>query len=677
MGVPFKAPASTFKPVNAPAPANVPDHARTEKRQRQVLALAFSASVLAFPGVADAAEPSRPRLIETSPEPADAPKPPPSTTPTITKANDNKDAEKPSASGYAPASAVIPERRDEVFSDTWWGKTRPVFELHGYFRTRFEFWSNFSLSRHENAGSDPHNLFPNPVDHSYTDTTGQVRNVGLCVTPTSTACSNSVAQFTNMRFRMAPELHISDNLRILSQVDALDNVIFGSTPDSLAVKPSATGYTQAGLNAYAPLAVFSTTQGPPTSGVNSFADSIAVKRVWAEYQTPLGQLRFGRMPNHWGLGMVANAGDGLDSDWQSTVDRIMFLSGVKSLDLYFGAMWDYPASGITSQNAYSIYGGQPYLRANSVSVDQWGLIVAKRTDPELQRLKLAQGNVVINGGVYATYRRQALDVANGTNSLSGSFDPTKGTNAGLEYREGKILTPDLWLQVLWNKMRFEAEFAAIYGEIGGADTHYKDAVNPLAIRQFGLATQSEAHWMDDKLRFGFGFGWASGDPWQKSLVPTSNGYEQRLGAGALSTFSFHPDYRIDLIFHRNIMTRVQGSYYFRPSVDYDIVRNANGQRFGIGGAAIWTRASEFLQTPGHKRDLGLEFNAQVYFQSRDGSLNDDPNKVGGFFAMLQGGFFLPLGGLNYLPGEQSAISEAKAWEMGPAGALRIFMGVAY
>jgi uncharacterized protein (TIGR04551 family) len=639
----------------------------------RTLPFAFaSCAAIAFPAVAQADEPTRPKLVEA---PAAATEPAPPLTVTPVKADEAKPTDKSSGSGYTLPTSIVPERSDEVYSDTWWGKTRPVFELHGYFRTRFELWNNFALSRHENAGADPHNLFPNPIDHSYTDSTGTPRNVNLCTGSASPACSNKMLQFTNMRFRMAPELHVSDNLRILSQVDALDNVVFGSTPDSVGVRPSATGYAQSGLNAYAPLAVFSTTQGPPTSGVNALGDSIAVKRVWAEYQTPLGQLRFGRMPNHWGLGMLANAGDGLDSDWQSTVDRIMFISGVKSLDLYFGAMWDYPASGITSQTAYSIYGGQPYLRANSVSVDQWGLLVAKRTDPEVQRLRLAQGNLVVNGGVYATYRQQNLDVAAGSTPLSGTFGVTSGKDNGLESRGAKVFTPDVWLQVLWNKVRFEAEFAAMYGELGSSP--YKDAVNPLAIRQFGLATQTEYRAFDDKLRVQFGFGWASGDPWQKSLVPTSAGYEQRLGAGALSTFSFHPDYRIDLIFHRNIMSRVQGSYYFRPSVDYDIVRNANGQRFGIGSAIIWTRASDFLQTPGHKRDLGVEVDAQVYFQSRDGSLNDDPNKVGGFFAMLQSGLFFPLGGLSYLPGEQTAIADTKAWEMGPAFALRVLMGVAY
>ncbi len=621
--------------------------------------------------VQDAVPPKRPAVIErVEPEPM-----------TITPAGKDRTPTTPESKPSAPPpdsmpGSALPQRKDEVFSDVWWGRTRPVVELHGYFRTRWELWNNFALSRHENAGSDPHNLWPNPIDHSYVDSSGTPRNVDLC--PPGGAppqCSNKLLQFTNMRFRISPEIHISDNLRILTQVDALDNLIFGSTPDSLGVAPGAGGYLRGGYNGYSPLAVFSNTQGPPTSGVNSLSDSIAVKRVWAEYQTPLGQLRFGRMPNHWGLGMFANAGDTIDSDWQSTVDRIMFVTGVKSLDLYFAAMWDYPASGITSQNAYSVYGGQPYVRANSVSVDQWGLILARKLDVEEQRLRLARGQVVVNGGLYTTYRQQNLDVASTETPLSSSFTNTTN-NRGLEYRGAKAIIPDLWLQILWNKLRFEAEFATVYGEI--ANSPYKqDVNNPLPVRQSGLATQTEFRAIEDKLRVNFGFGWASGDPWTGSIAPSSSGLDPRLGPGPLSTFRFHPDYRIDLIFHRNIMSRVQGSYYFRPSVDYDFVRNANGQRFGIGGAIIWTRASEYLQTPGHKRDLGLEGDIQLYFQSRDGSLNDDPNKVGGFFSALQMGLFFPLGGLDYLPGQTTSINDTKAWELGPAFALRLLLGVAY
>ena len=89
---------------------------------------------------------------------------------------------------------------------------------------------------------------------------------------------------------------------------------------------------------------------PPTAGLNSYKDSIRVKRVWAEYMTPVGQLRFGRMPSHWGLGILANSGDGQDDDYQSTVDRIMFVTGIKSLDLYFAGAWDFPNEGPTSES---------------------------------------------------------------------------------------------------------------------------------------------------------------------------------------------------------------------------------------------------------------------------------------------------------------------------------------
>jgi hypothetical protein len=102
-----------------------------------------------------------------------------------------------------------------------------------------------------------------------------------------------------------------------------------------------TGYQPVQYNGYAPvnyapIGFHSTTQGPPTAGVNGWTNSINVNRVWGEYMTPVGQIRFGRMPHQWGLGIVANAGDGIDSDYQSTIDRIMFVTGIKSMDLYFG-----------------------------------------------------------------------------------------------------------------------------------------------------------------------------------------------------------------------------------------------------------------------------------------------------------------------------------------------------
>jgi len=602
-----------------------------------------------------------------------------------------------------PTDGSIGASPEDVYSEDWWGKARPVFVLHGYFRTRGELYHNFSLGRSDLGGisgiSNNEHLWPQPADNTYATTkSGTQQTVALCGTNGSFAggnCNDKTESSANLRFRVEPEIHISDNLRIISQLDLLDNLVLGSTPDSSAAQPgttsltsnnkSTTGYVSAGYNGWAPASAFSTTQGSPTAGINSYTNAVNVNRVWGEYMTPFGQLRFGRMPNQWGLGMVDNAGDGIDSDYQSTVDRMMFVSGYKPWDVYFGADWDYIASGPTDANAYTVYGGQPTNICNLCNVSQWGLFAVHKTAPEVQRSRLAHHKFVLNGGVYATYREQYLDINNGVAELEYAQSTTTASN-NLVRRDFYVFTPDFWVQALYDKFRFEAEVASNWGSVGQT-TSGTTNTNGINIRQFGVLTESEFRAMEDKLHINFGFGWASGDPWVQGLNPGSTntyGQQQELnstaanpGGGPISTFSFNPDYRIDLIFFRNILTRVTGAYYFRPSVDYDFLKNANGQKFGGGAAIIWSRASEFEQAPGHVRDLGVEMDLQVYYQAKDGSLNDDPTKLGGFYSMLQYGAFFPLGGLNYLPGEQQLGNASANFGTSVAQTVRLFLGIAY
>jgi uncharacterized protein (TIGR04551 family) len=381
------------------------------------------------------------------------------------------------------------------------------------------------------------------------------------------------------------------------------------------------------------------------------------------------------MPAHWGLGMLLNSGDQLDQEWQTNLDRIMFVSGIKSLDLYFGGAWDFMSTGRTSGSAYDIYGGQPYNVSNLSNVDQWSAFIAKRTNPELQRLKLSRGDAVINGGIYASYRRQLIDVIAGQNPIT--VDTTAGDN-GYVRRGYESLTPDVWVQLLWNKLRIEAEAASVWGSMQNSTIQPLSSTNvndPLKLRMFGVATQTEFRAVEDKLRIMFGGGWASGDGNVEGLVPGDN-LQARRGGGAMSTFRFHPAYNIDLILFRRLLNRIQGAYYFRPSVEYDFIRNPNGQKFGGGAAIIWSRASEFVQTPGNKRDLGVELDAQLYYQAKDGSLNDDPNKMGGFYAALQYGVLFPMGGLQYLPREQDPAKNA-SWDLSTAQTVRLILGVLF
>ncbi len=586
-------------------------------------------------------------------------------------------------------------RPSDVFAEDWWSQARPSLEIHGLFRVRAELFHHFALGRRDPFATS---LWPQPPDNAYNPTAGEVQTVRLCGDdPTApTPCENNTQAGANMRFRLNPELHISDNLRVLSQIDILDNLVLGSSPEGGWNTPSggtASGYTVGARGGYAPLGALATTAWAPVAGQTNITDSIVVKRAWGEYVTPVGLLRFGRMPNQWGLGMLNNEGNGYDSDWQSTVDRIMFVTGIKKYDLYFAGAWDLISEGPTSASQREQQ-GQPYDLGQLDDVSQYVFMAARRRDPELARLDLAKGLPVINGGLYFAYRNQVLanDTTDPSTSATFGQAPTD-IRVGYARRGAQFFTPDLWFQFLYKKFRFEAEAAMVYGTIDNLETAGGTTVeqNPLdptdtgwTVQSFGVAGQSEFRALDDKLRLDLGFGWASGDPDVAGLAPPRNGVERQLtGNRTYSTFRFHQDYRIDLILWRNILSRVQGAYYFRPAVQYDFARDPNGQRLGGSAAIIWSRASEFIQAPGNARDLGIELDFSLYFQAKDGTLNDRPDQMGGFYTMLQYGVLFPLAGLNYLPGEATRYQTdpvnrgAPALDTQTAQTLRWYLGIMF
>ena len=179
----------------------------------------------------------------------------------------------------APAPAPTTDRTTDVsiganpkdvYAEDWWVHSRPIFEMHGYLRVRAELFHGFALGRLDNPNVA---LWPQPADNSYTDLSGDAAPGHLSAATRHIApCDDKTQAGANMRFRINPELHISDNLRILSQIDMLDNLVLGSTPGGFANQPAADdgGYTPTPGSPYVPLGSLATTTAPPTTGINSF-----------------------------------------------------------------------------------------------------------------------------------------------------------------------------------------------------------------------------------------------------------------------------------------------------------------------------------------------------------------------------------------------------------------------
>lgn len=583
---------------------------------------------------------------------------------------------------------------DRIFAEDWWTHTRPALEIHGYFRTRADLFSQFSLGRIDPPGSA---MWPRPLDDYYQDVSGSTHGAEACtpqeagtgsstdVADANRGCSNSTQAGANLRFRVEPTIIISDNLRIRSQIDFLDNLVMGSTAQGYSNYPDIGGYAVGQRSGYYPVSGESWTQNPPVSGVNSLSDSVHVKRAWAEYETPVGQVRFGRMPDHFGLGLLHNAGDDIDGDQQSTVDRIMVSTGLPSIGLHGALAWDFPYEGATSQ-AFVQEGKPAYDLAQFDDVSALNLMLFRRVDPQLERRILARDGVVISGGLYLTYAFQRIaNDRSGPSSTcangAAALDCQPGESAGGYVRRGMdIWTPDLYAEVKYKKFRFGTEVVTRQGTYQSvsvlSSTSGPQADANMRVNQWGFAAEASQLFIEDRLKIGLNIGYASGDADVDGLVPGLNGMQPQNGDNTISTFRFHPGYRVDMILNRHILSRVQGSYYIKPTVQYDFFREANGMRLGGRAEAIWTRASQFMQTPGHQPDLGIELNATAYYQAKDGSLNDDPSKLGGFFAMIQYGVLFPMGGLGYLSNETTATG-ASMPGLQTAQNVRLFLGVAY
>ncbi len=116
--------------------------------------------------------------------------------------------------------------------------------------------------------------------------------------------------FLTHKLRLQPQLNFEDRAKFFMMIDALDGVYWGDNASQastalFAADPSATSYEGGEIV------------------------PIQLKRVWMDFKIPLGVLRIGRQGSNWGMGALANEGNGFDdtfgeNKYGSTYDRAIF-----------------------------------------------------------------------------------------------------------------------------------------------------------------------------------------------------------------------------------------------------------------------------------------------------------------------------------------------------------------
>lgn len=478
-------------------------------------------------------------------------------------------------------------------AEEWTERALDILELHGYFRMRPELYHKFSIRSDDALYDRPEIEKVTPENSLGAD----CRDKG-----SRASCSNNTLAGANLRFRLEPTLNISEEVRIKAQIDFLDNVMLGSTPrywqnwGSGETSSIDTGRIQ-GFN-----------MAPPSSD-----QAVVIRRAWGEVMTPLGQLRFGRMGDHWGLGMLHNAGNGLNQDYGDTVDRIMFAAKIN--DWLIAPAWDFPNEGVSASDA----SGRPFDVSQLDDAYQLVGIVAYKHDKEDQLAMIKRGDWVINTGLHFTYRWQVLSFEENLEDTALGEGETPSNR--FYRRDMWAIIPDFWFQFLRGTFHLELEAAFIYGEVGNPirDEDNIDNVDALTLIQYGGVVQADYGLLSDQLRIGLEFGIASGDKDVEGLRAPAT-FDQKNGEknSKFTAFSFNPAYNTDLILYHHILGSVSQSYYFNAWMRYDFLKSAMGRKLGLQVDVIYSRAVFEKSTINNGAvNLGVELNAQAMYVSED------------------------------------------------------------
>ncbi|MDZ4696155.1 MAG: TIGR04551 family protein [Deltaproteobacteria bacterium] len=534
-----------------------------------------------------------------------------------------------------------------------------IIELNGLFRFRSQFYRQLDMGQgyvNDQDATDGTPPFPTALD------------CGIHLGP----CKENYLADANLRLRLEPTINITEQVRVRSQIDVLDNLVLGSTPDTLVRIDRLDGSNN--LSVHDSL---SNTQNPPEVGANGYVSSVRAKRAWGEVDTEFGTLMFGRMPWHWGRGMFFNAGQCLDCDGGTTVDRLMVMTQIYGHRLNLG--WDFGAGG-RNWNQTDIglrdLNGPPLDLSQNDDTMQWVGSIAKTDDPEHFRTQAAMGELAVNYGFQLVYRKlgaalypmdDAQPMGEGSalsrDDLAGN--PTYFTNVN-----AKVFIPDVWFKLGWRALTVEFEAAAVLGEIGNGRTLTEDNANrALSLRQAGWVLASDLALFKDTFFVGFETGGATGDQAENNTTYLNHRWKtvkQPAGDSTIADFKFSPEYHVDQILFRRLYGTVSNAIYMKPQLAYWLSL-AETRQVGFVASAIYSMAMESVSTPGNATSYGVEMNLGVTYR----------NPADGFYAGVTWAVLWPFDALDR-PGNAAGDG---LWDRNEnalnAQTLRLFLGIQF
>lgn len=311
--------------------------------------------------------------------------------------------------------------------------------------------------------------------------------------------------FFQTRFRIKPEISPTEGMKIMMQIDILDDVIWGAKAAKgelvqLSDFPSVYGRTPGEVICPTYANGFNILECRETGILRL----ISLKKAWAEADILfLGRLFLGRMPSNFGMGILENDGEGEpelgDTHFGDTRDRIMFATKPLGIDSPF--MFAFGFDKIAEN----------YLEEQP-DVHQW--FIAPYWKDE------AKG---IEAGVFGAVRY----------------------NMGDERTE--IYIADLFSEVKkWRNFNFAVEKVIFGGRTKALSKILQAQGLPPSLDIFAINTAGKVMYRYDPWGFQIDIGYASGE-------------RGGLKDGKLNSIPFDPDFNVGLLMFEEVVARQTAS----------------------------------------------------------------------------------------------------------------------
>ncbi|MGI6393547.1 MAG: hypothetical protein ACOX2F_02255 [bacterium] len=413
------------------------------------------------------------------------------------------------------------------------GKPLKYFELYGYFAIANKFTYNMSLN-----GNNPYFMQKNSIHGTTFDNDA---NKQVLKDPSK----EKIVNWAWLKLHLEPVINVAETLEIHTKMSVFGNTVLGA--DNYEADTQRNGILR--------------------DAQLSNSAHIVFEGLWGAVDTPIGKLEAGRMPFHWGLGILYNDGNKLNHQSPgSYLDRIQLTIPVAGFKII-------PAFDIASTGLLDKY--HDYFIDSSQKDDGFNvsaMFTMTEDDPKILENKLLNDKTAIEFGAMFMFSWKNKGTGEWKEDI-GVVDPLgdKYFNAGKKYaftnQKARLWKIGGWFNLHHKYFSLKTELAFLTGSIGKMLLDDDKTEKSVKTEMVGVAIEAEYKPLPKKFHLSLFTGLASpddaegvqADPWD---TPGNSVKNSVVNTDAkVQNFRFNRNYDFNSALWNQFIGRFTAGYY--------------------------------------------------------------------------------------------------------------------